>query len=39
MGSETVSFRERSDWTDRKYHSLLKADLERAGLTQRMAAM
>jgi hypothetical protein len=38
MGHETVSFRERYGWTDEKYQSLLKADLRRAGLHQRLVA-
>jgi hypothetical protein len=39
MGRETVSFRERQNWTDEKYQSLLKSDLQRAGLHQRLVAM
>lgn len=39
MGRETVSFRERYNWTDAKYRSLLKTDLERAGLHARLMAI
>jgi hypothetical protein len=39
MGHETVSFRERANWTGATFRSQLKADLERAGLHGRLAAV
>lgn len=39
MGRETVSSRERHDWTEAEYQSRLRADLERAGLHARLAAV
>ena len=39
MGHETVSFRERYHWTKETYPSLLKSDLKRAGLDQRLVAV
>jgi hypothetical protein len=39
MGSETVSFRERSNWSGATFRSQLKSDLERAGLLGRLTAV
>lgn len=39
MHFETVSFRERQGWTVEKYRLLLRADIERAGLTRRLVAV
>jgi len=39
IGRETVSFRERQNWTDEKWRSLLRSDLQRAGLHQRLATI
>lgn len=39
MHSETISFRERNGWTAERYQLLLKADLEKAGLQNRLPAM
>jgi hypothetical protein len=39
MGSETVSFRERYGWTKEKYRAQLIADLEQAGLRERLVGL
>jgi tetratricopeptide (TPR) repeat protein len=39
MGRETVSFRERSNWSGSTFRSQLKSDLEHAGLLGRLASV